>query len=89
MAKNEEVIFSSEEPRSVQEIGDFLIQIGEKLKEQGFFSLTQGEKQIKIHPEGATKLEIKYEIEDEVKHGFEVEIEWKTGSENVGRVDIT
>lgn len=77
--KSEEVIFSSEEPRSVEEIGEFLIQAGQKLKEQGFFNLTQGDKQIEVRPDGATKLELKYEIEKgrEIKHQFEIEIEWK------------
>ncbi len=88
MSKREEVIFSSEEPRSVQEIGDFLIQVGQKLREQGFFHLTRGEQEIEIRPTGSTKLELKYEIEGGTKHGFEIEIEWKPGPGG-GRVDIT
>ncbi|RQD76524.1 MAG: amphi-Trp domain-containing protein [Candidatus Syntrophonatronum acetioxidans] len=86
----EEVIFSSEEPRSVSEIGDFLIQAGQKLKEQGFFTLTSGDKQLEVRPEGATKLELKYEIEG-AKHEFEIEIEWKpgVGGPGSGKVDIT
>ena len=40
MSGREEVIFSSEEPRSVAEIGDFLVQVGTKLYEQGHFSST-------------------------------------------------
>ncbi len=89
MSGREEVIFSSEEPRSVEEIGDFLIQIGNKLKEQGFFNLTQGDRQIEVRPVGATKLELKYEIEGGTKHEFEVEIEWKPGAGGAGKVDIT
>ncbi len=76
----ENIIFSSEEPRSVEEIGEFLIQAGQKLKEQGFFTLTQDEQQIEIRPGGATKLELKYEVKKESKHQFEIEIEWKEGS---------
>ncbi len=88
MSKKEEVIFSSEEPRSVQEIGDFLILAGQKLKEQGFFNLTQGDQQIEVSPDGATKLELKYEIEG-AKHQFEIEIEWKPGAAGQGgKVDI-
>ncbi len=88
--KKEEVIFSSEEPRSVAEIGDFLIQAGQKLKEQGSFNLSHGEKQLEVRPEGATKLELKYEIEGQ-KHQFEIEIEWKPGigGTGSGKVDIT
>jgi amphi-Trp domain-containing protein len=83
----EKVIFSSEEPRSVEEIGDFLIQVGQKLKEQGFFTLNQGDKQVEVRPKGGTKLELKYEIEDSNKHEFEIEIEWKPGQEKA-KVDI-
>jgi len=89
MGRNEQIIFSSEEPRSVQEIGEFLIQIGQKLKEQGFFNLTQGDQQIEVRPDGATKLELKYEIEGGNKHEFEIEIEWKPGAGGPGKVDIS
>ncbi len=87
--KSEEVIFSSEEPRTIQEIGDFLILAGQKLKEQGFFNLTQGDRQIEVRPDGSTKLELKYEIKGETKHQFEIEIEWKPGvGGQGGKVDI-
>lgn len=86
--KSEEVIFSSEEPRTVQEIADFLILAGQKLKEQGYFNLTQGDRQVEVRPDGSTKLELKYEIEG-VKHQFEIEIEWKPGAQGQGgKVDI-
>lgn len=83
----EKVIFSSEEPRSVEEIGDFLIRVGQKLKEQGFFTLNQGDKHVEVRPEGKTKLELKYEIEGSNKHEFEIEIEWKPGQDRA-KVDI-
>lgn len=89
MTKREEVLFSSEEQRSVGEIGDFLIQVGEKLKEKGSFTLLQGEKQLEVHPAGRTKLELKYEIENGMKHSFEIEIEWKPGEDAPGKVNIT
>ncbi len=93
MSGREEVIFSSEEPRSIEEIGDFLIQIGNKLKSQGSFNLSQGDRHIEVRPDGATKLELKYEIEDGNKHEFEVEIEWKPGAGGPGgpggKVSIT
>ncbi len=88
MGKKEEVIFSAEEPRTVQEIGEFLLQIGQKLKEQGYFTLSQGENQIEVRPEGGTKLELKYEIEGQSKHGFEIEIEWDPGKGEGGTVNI-
>lgn len=89
MSGREEVIFSSEEPRSVAEIGDFLVQVGTKLKEQGYFHLVQGDQKLEVRPSGATRLELKYEIEDDVEHQFEIEIEWKRGAEEAVRVDIT
>ncbi len=89
MSAREEVVFSSEESRSVEEIGDFLVRVGMKLKEQGFFNLTQGEQQVPIRPTGATRLELKYEIEDDVEHQFEIEIEWKPQLDRGGRVDVT
>ncbi len=88
MSGREEVVFSSEEPRSVAEIGDFLVQVGTKLKEKGYFQLVQGDRQLEVRPSGATKLELKYEIEDDVEHQFEIEIEWKPGADKEARVDI-
>ncbi len=89
MSSREVVVFSSEEPRSVEEIAEFLIQAGTKLKQVGAFTLTQGDQTIEVRPEGSTKLELKYEIEGENKHQFEIEIEWKPGQEGRGgRVGI-
>ncbi len=89
MSGREEVVFSSKSLRDVEEIGDFLIQVGQKLKEQGYFTMTQGERQIEIRPKGSTKLELKYEIEDKGKHEFEIEIEWKPGVAGSEKIDIT
>ncbi len=91
MSRSSEVLFSSEEAKTIQEIGDFLIQAGQKLKEQGFFNLTQGGQQVEVRPGAAPKLELKYEIEKENKHQFEIEIEWRTGMDagKTGKVDIS
>lgn len=86
MSGRDNVLFSSEEPRSVQEIGEFLITAGQKLKEHGFFNLTQGDRTLEVRPEGTTTLELKYEIAKETKHKLEIEIQWKPGA--AGRVDI-
>lgn len=71
--------FSSEEMKSVESIGEFLVLIGEKLKSEGFFTLKQGEQELKIAPTGVTKLELKYQSKGEEKYEFEIEIEWKPG----------
>ncbi len=87
---HENIIFSSGEPRSIEEIGDFLIQAGQKLKSQGFFTLTQDDKKIEVRPGIATKLELKYEVKKDTKHQFEIEIEWKEGEAGsaAGKVSI-
>ncbi len=89
MSNREEVVFSTEERRSIAEISDFLIQAGTKLKEQGFFTVTQGDQQIEVRPRGNTKLELKYEIEDDREHQFEIEIEWEPDAREGGRVEIS
>ncbi len=88
MSKEKSVVhFSSEEPRSVEEIGRFLVNLGEKLLEQGGFTVTQGEQEYYIEPGGASKLELKYESKGE-KHQFEIEIEWKPGKAGAEEVEI-
>ncbi len=76
------VIFSSEGQRSVAEIGQFLVEIGEKLQAGGSFTLMQGAEELQIAPSGNTKLELKYKTKGE-KHEFEIEIEWKPGEQDV------
>jgi len=79
---NETVHFYSEKPSSTEEIGRFLISIGEKLVQEGSFSLQQGEQEFNIAPAGAVMLELKYKTKKN-KHEFEVEIEWKPGVDDV------
>lgn len=76
------VLFSSEEPRSLAEIGQFLVSIGEKLKSEGSFTVMQGAEEFQIAPAGNTKLELKYKTKGE-KHEFEIEIEWKPGQQDI------
>lgn len=85
----EEVIFSSKEYRDIGEVADFLIQIGEKLKSQGSFNLSKGSEQVEVKPTGPAKLDLKYEIEDNEKHEFEVEIKWKPNQASAGKVNIS
>ncbi|UMZ73591.1 amphi-Trp domain-containing protein [Natranaerofaba carboxydovora] len=82
MSSNSTVHFYSEEPKSTKDIGEFLKMIGEKLSNEGSFSLQQGETEHNIAPSGATKLELKYKTKQD-KHEFEIEIEWKPGSDDV------
>ncbi len=86
--RKENILFSSKENRTTQEIGAFLIQIGEKLKNEGLFTLNQGSTTIEVHPRGPTKLELEYEVKGE-KHEFELEIEWRPNREGEGPVQVT
>ena len=69
-------IFSSKEHQSVEEVGDFLLRIGQKLKEEGSFSLEKGNEKVRVKPEGSFVLELKYEIERDNDHEFEIELKW-------------
>lgn len=73
VAKN---VFSSKEHHNMEEVGDFLIKIGQKLKEEGSFSLDKGSEQVRIKPMGSLVLELKYEIEKDNGHEFEIELKW-------------
>ncbi len=73
----ERIIFESEQPLQTQEIWNFLIEVGQKLKEDWQFNLKKWEEDINVSPKWNTKLEVKYEIENETKHKLEFEIEWK------------
>ncbi|MFP4403091.1 MAG: amphi-Trp domain-containing protein [Candidatus Woesearchaeota archaeon] len=83
----EEIIFSSKENKNIQEIGEFLTQIGEKLKNEGSFNLNKGDEKVNINPVGETKLKLKYEIENNNKHELEIEIKWKPN--NVDAIKIS
>jgi len=79
MKPAKEVIFASEEWRSLPEVIGFLRTVADRLEEQGAVTLTQGERQVEVRPEGAIVLEIKYEVQGE-KQKLEIEIEWKPGA---------
>lgn len=82
----EQKIFLSKQSKKADEIGEFLVQIGEKLKTQGFFNLEKEGEKIEIKPEGSTKLKLEYEIE-EGKHEFEIKIKWNPSEQ--GEVSIS
>lgn len=81
-------IFSSKEHLTPKEIGAFLIKIGEKMQNEGAFTLTQGNQVLEVHPKGPTRLELEYEIKGD-KHEFEIEVEWYPNREGVGAVEVT
>ncbi len=88
MSKEKSVLhFSSEEPRSLREIASFLVNLGEKLLDQGGFTIVQEGQEYYIEPTGATKLELQYKTKGE-KQQFEIEIEWKPAGEGSGEVEL-
>ncbi len=74
-----DIIFESKEIRSSEEIGRFLISVGEKLLNTGSFTVVSGDREIEVAPSGSTKLELKYKSKG-YKEEFEIEIEWRPGA---------
>lgn len=75
-----QVFVNVEEQRSVEDIGKFLVEIGQKLAGEGSFSLSQGGQSYQVAPSGQVELEVQYKTKGD-KHTFEVEIEWWPGRE--------
>lgn len=86
--RREEKLFSSKENKTTQEIGDFLMSLGEKLKTQSSFTIKQGERVFKVKPQGRTRLELDYTRKGE-KYEFEIEIEWRPDKDIKEEVQIT
>lgn len=77
------VLVDYEEKMSLTEVANFLETIATKLKEEGSFTLIQGEKTHDISPSQTVTLEVKLEKRDD-RNKFEVELEWRDGDENKG-----
>lgn len=75
MESSEEVLFESEEQKSLAEIAAFLRAAADGL-EQGVLVLTQGERRVEVRPPGEVLLEIEYEVEGD-EHELEIEIKWR------------
>ena len=82
MSSDGVVHFYSEKYTSVRDIGQFLINIGEKLANEGSFNLQQDQQELSVSPSGSPKLEVKYKTK-QGKHEFEIEIEWRPDSGDV------
>jgi amphi-Trp domain-containing protein len=75
MGSPEEVLFESEEHKTLSEIAAFLRAAADGL-EQGVLVLTQDERRVEVRPPGEAMLEIEYEVEDD-EHELEIEIKWR------------
>jgi len=67
-----------EQAMSKEEIGRYLVDIGQKLVNEGNFTIKQGQESHNINPSGHVELELKYKTRGE-KKTFEIEIQWKPG----------
>ena len=63
------------------EVWEFLIDVGQKLINEGSFTIKQGQDSYEINPSGQIKIELQYKTRGE-KNSFEVEIQWKPGVES-------
>ncbi len=75
MGSSEEVLFESEEHKSLSEIVEFLRAAADGL-EQGVLILTQDERRVEVRPPGEALLEIEYEVKGD-EHELEIEIKWR------------
>lgn len=75
MGSPKEVLFESEERKSLSEIAAFLRAAADGL-ERGVLILAQGERRVEVGPPGEVVLEIEYEVEDD-EHELEIEIKWR------------
>lgn len=73
-----EILIDRKEHQSLQEFANMLETIARKLKEQGTFTLVEGEKEVVVTPSQQLKVEYSYEKRGD-KHSFEIEFDWKTG----------
>lgn len=67
-----------EQAMSKEEIGKYLVDIGQKLIKEGAFTIIQGQNSYEIDPSGHVELEVQYKSKGE-KHTFKIEIQWKPG----------
>ena len=84
------VLFSSEEPRSRQDVATFLRQLADKL-DQGQVILRQGKEEVRLDIPNNVVLELKAEEEykkRKTQRSLEVEIEWYLGDETGGPVSL-
>lgn len=80
MKPQKQVLFDSEERKSLPEVVAFLRTVADRLEGQGFLALAQGERQVEVRPQGAIVLEVKYEVQGE-QQKLEIEIEWRPGTD--------
>lgn len=77
MELDKEVVFKSEERKSLPEVVAFLRAVADSLERQGNLTLGQGDSQVEVCPAGEIALEVEYEVRGD-SHELELELEWET-----------
>lgn len=80
MEPDKEVVFKSEERKSLSEVVAFLRAVADSLERQGILTLGQGDSQAEVRPTGEIALEVEYEVKAN-SHELEFELEWETEPE--------
>lgn len=82
-----EVLLKHKETQSIEAFASTLEKIAQKLRTEGQFTFTQGEKHTDIHP--AEQLKVAYEYTKKGdKHSFEIEFDWYEGAKALGTMSI-
>lgn len=81
------VLVDYEAKMSRAEVASLLESIAAKLKEEGAFTLTLGEKSKRVEPAETLTLEIELE-ERNGKYEFEIELEWNEGGDHAHTLSI-
>lgn len=76
------VLVDYEEKMALTKAAEFLETLAIKLKEDGTFVLTQGEKIHEVTPSSTVELQVKLEKKKD-KYKLEVELEWKDDVEGI------
>lgn len=74
------VLVDYEEKMALEKAAEFLETLAKKLREEGTFTLTHGDKTHEVAPSSTVELEVKLEKQND-KNKFEVELEWRDGDE--------
>ncbi|NSL52501.1 amphi-Trp domain-containing protein [Calidifontibacillus erzurumensis] len=75
-----QVLLKHKEQLSPMDFAAMLEKVAQKLKEEGKFTIVQGEEQVIVQPTGQIKVEFKYTQKGD-KHSFEIEFDWYEGEQ--------
>lgn len=86
----DKILYKGNDIKTVGEVGDLLLELGNKLKSQGYFNLvTNNNNDVRVTPKGSISLEIKYEVNDKGKHELELEFEWNENDDDTNSIVVS